>query len=362
MQSKQSTHTGTCYGEAMTRISSSRTIISARTILLWLTCVYAILLPIGTGLAGIIGSISLMNYIAVAMILFGSIALLSNKNIFIKKFSLPTIAYFIYTAVSILWAQDIVFNWYVATNIMNGIIFLVLSCFDWEEKDIRGIEKSILLSQIIVIIAVIRNISSLFSYRLNITIVSTIGISDFACGLCLMIALWMNIASTSEQKRMKVLAYISVAVDFAIILMSGSRGALIMVVCMALVWILMGAFGAKTKAITILSIILVIFIFENYFISYLPATVTNRMSLQAIQETHGSGRFNLWTLAWNDFKASNIGRMMFGYGFDSFTNVIGYGSHGGSRDMMAHNVIFQTMIEGGGNRINPIILDGYIPI
>lgn len=59
-------------------------------ILVGFLCVYVTLLPIGTGLAGIIGSISLMNYIAAAIILVGILILLYNSKIVLSYYALPT--------------------------------------------------------------------------------------------------------------------------------------------------------------------------------------------------------------------------------------------------------------------------------
>lgn len=321
--------------------------VGVNLVVLSFLCVYVALLPIGTGLSGIIGSISLMNYIAAAIILLGIVILFYNGKMVLSYYALPTFLYFFYTVISVLWRDELIFNWYVATNFMNGLLFVILSGLDWKIDNIEKIEKCILASQIIVYMVVIMNISSLFAYRLNITVVSTIGISDFACGLCLMIAMWMELASASRCGKVRLCAYASILIDFAIIIMSGSRGASIMAVAMTFMWIFMGKYSLRTKMLTVLIIIIAIIAFETYFIHLLPATITTRMSIAAIQSTHGSGRFNLWSLAWEKFKDSNIGRMIFGYGFDSFTATIGYGSHGGSRDMMAHNVFFQTMIEGG---------------
>ena len=316
-------------------------------IILWLVCLYVILLPIGTGLAGIVGSISLMNYIAIAIIIVGTFNFLYKGKLKITYYMLPTFLYFLYTMISVLWREELIFNWYVATNMMNGILFVAINAADWTNENIKKIEKCILLSQVIVLIAVGMNISSLFAYRLNITIVSTIGISDFACGLCLIIATGMKLVSTSNKKIIRLCAYTFIILDFGIIIMSGSRGASIMSICMIFTWIFWGKYRMRTKIITIFVIIVAIVAFKIYFIHLLPETVTTRMSLEAIQSTHGSGRFNLWSLALDKFKNSSLGRVIVGYGFDSFTETIGYGSHGGSRDMMAHNVFFQTMIEGG---------------
>lgn len=308
----------------------------------FLVGLYVLLLPISTGLSGIIGNISLLNYIAVGIIIVG---ILKARSIPVSI--VPTALYFIYTIISIIWSGNIVFNWYVATNVVNFVLFIVINTYRWKEEDINQVYKCIFLSQLIVFFAVLVNVPNMSNYRLTITIVSTIGISDFACGLCLIIALWMTIASTTKNTWIRVLSYVSIGFDFAVILMAGSRGAIAMFIAMIVVWILMGNSSRRIKIVTIIVIIVAIFFFQNYFMDFLPSYIRNRLTLDAVMQSHGSGRYNIWRQAWDTFIGSNIGRMLFGYGFNSFLDAVSYGQHGGNQDLLAHNVIIQTMIEGG---------------
>ncbi|SKA62876.1 O-antigen ligase [Eubacterium uniforme] len=309
--------------------------------------IYVVLLPIGTGLAGIIGSISFMNYISALIIVIGLMVVFSCRKVVINRDVFPSMMYFFYTVLSVIWAVNPQFNWYIATNLINGILFVVLNCVKWSEEDFDRLNICLIISQIIVFFVVIRNLSTLFVYRLSITVVSTIGISDFACGLCLLIAFWMQEVNDTKSRFRRIISYLFIAFDFGIIIMAGSRGASVMFACMIVAWIVMGNYSRKVKLISISVIIIGFFLFENYFVNLLPATITSRMNVEAVVNSRGSGRFNLWSLAWEKFKASNFFRMFFGYGFDTFAEAIAYGGHGGHIDMMAHNVVFQTMIEGG---------------
>lgn len=283
-----------------------------------------------------------MNYIAVAIIIFGIVNLR-----YIKKILIPTIIYFLYTVISLIWSPALTMNWYVITNIVNFILFIVLTSHKWKNNELQFINQCIALSQIVVVIAVMKNISTLYSYRLNITIVSTMGISDFACGLCLLIAFLMNIIIKEDRLWIKSIAYVSLVFDIATIIMTGSRGAILMVAAMMLVWILGKSYSMRKKFIIAIFALFGYLMFDNYFMRLLPNTVLNRLSLDAVENSAGSGRFNIWALAWRKFLDSNLFRMFFGYGFNSFADTIKYGSFGGHTDMMAHNAVVQLLIEGG---------------
>lgn len=129
--------------------------------------------------------------------------------------------------------------------------------------------------------------------------------------------------------------------------MAGSRGALGMFIAMLFTFIISGNFKKKKKISIIIGIIIIGFAGMTYLINFLPQTVTNRMTLEAIRESRGSGRYNIWSLALEKFLDSSFLRICFGYGFNSFSDIVNYGSHGGFQNLMAHNMVIQTMIEGG---------------
>ena len=240
--------------------------LSLRRVFKFFICIYVVLLPIGTGLSGIIGSVSLMNYFAVAILASGIVLMATHGSAgTISKDTVPTILYFVYTIISIIWSSNTVINWYVLTNIMNFLLLVVLNTYKWNKKELATIEKSLAVSQLIVVWAVLRNIATLNTYRLSITVVSTIGISDFACGLCLIIAMWMNSAASSESKWTKLIAYLAIAFDFAVILMAGSRGALVMFAVMAVVWVLLGDYSRRSKLFIIVMIVIALVFFDQFF-------------------------------------------------------------------------------------------------
>ena len=288
-----------------------------------------------------------MNYFAIGIMICGITSCITRRVIKINSKIIPTLLYYFYTVLSILWSPNASLNWYVMTNAANFVLLVILNLHEWKNSEIESVNRCVLISQLVVLYAVATNISSLFSYRLSITIVSTIGTSDFACGLCLIIALWMRIASTTEKPLWRFISLIAIAVDVAIIIMAGSRGALVMVAAMVLVWLFLSSYSRKTRIAITVAVLAALFIFSNYFMELMPSTITSRLTLSAIQSSRGSGRFNIWRLAWESFVNSNIIKMTFGNGFDSFLHAISYGSHGGHQDLLAHNVLIQTMIEGG---------------
>lgn len=309
---------------------------------------YIILLPIGTGLSGRwTGNISFMNYVILGIILTWLGLVIAGEPTKVKKTSIFTILYFFYTIISLGWSDSPKITWYITTNIFNGVLFFVLSSYVWNELKMKRINSCFYISQFIVYIVVLMNLETVFIYRLSVKVFSTIGIGDFAIGLCLLTAFWMSNAVNGKNTNLIVLSYVCVILNLFIILLAGSRGGMVMFFAMSVVWIFSDNSFKGLKLILLISVIAIYFVIVLVGLHYLPDVIQQRMTLQAIIDSRGSGRFNVWMLAYDRFITSDILRALFGHGFNSFAPEIAYGKHGGRLDLMAHNVIIQTLIEGG---------------
>ena len=74
---------------------SEKLIVTPSSVIKFFTYIYIILLPIGTGLSGIIGNTSLLNYFALIIIIFGILNVISGSKTAttIKEVMVPTLLY-----------------------------------------------------------------------------------------------------------------------------------------------------------------------------------------------------------------------------------------------------------------------------
>ena len=81
---------------------------------------------------------------------------------------------------------------------------------------------------------------------------------------------------------------------FYVLLKSGSRGGLLAVGVPILFYILVGTKGIQIKIISVISVGLAVVLFTTVLSPLLPESITQRYSLERIEEDRGSNRLDLW--------------------------------------------------------------------
>jgi O-antigen ligase len=298
---------------------------------------YIILMPIGTGLT--IGDYSIMNLVAICYFIF-SVFSRKKWRISADVGSLSVVLYFVFSLFSLNWAGVFLnVNWYVYTFAMNMILFIFITWDTYNQKEIKAIHTSVFLSIIVVCAVTLINIQSAVQFRLQIELNRPIDMNDFGCGLLLIIALLIYRFYTGK----KLLNIILLSVMLLILVLTGSRGALISgiaVICCGVI-----LHGQKVKNIiwSLIGIAAVI-IFFILIKDYIPVYLQKRFLLSTLLEDHGTGRAFIWYSAFETVKNANAFQMAFGSAFNTFGNAISpiYGYY-----KMSHNVFVQSLIETG---------------
>lgn len=307
----------------------------------YIFALYIVFLPIAAGLSGIIGSISLLNYISLVYLGLALVRRLKEKILIFYPRIKYVYFYFYYTLLTCLWNQHFEFDWYFTTFITTVLLFTFSTMNHYSEKELLLFKNAVLASIVVVFVVTLANIATATNYRLYITVSSTIDPNDFACGLCIMIALLMTFLL--EQKR-KLVA-IPLVLLFLIVIISGSRGAILMVLGMIVYWLGVSMKNKKlmTLLIAILAFAIVYIVFEDHISQYL----LERISIVSVINDGGSGRLNIWKAALNKFMNSNLTHMLFGYGHGGFRDAVNYVAIGHTRAYEAHNMFINALIEGG---------------
>ena len=137
---------------------------------------------------------------------------------------------------------------------------------------------------------------------------------------------------------------IPVLVMLTMVLLSGSRGALI---AFALVFFFQIClyFGnsrhAMRKIFAVAIVLIVVALSFDLIMGLLPESVSMRFSLEYLEEKGTVGRGRTWAFLWNYFKESNMLRMLFGNGYGT-TALINEIKH-----RVAHNLYLDNLITLG---------------
>ena len=137
---------------------------------------------------------------------------------------------------------------------------------------------------------------------------------------------------------------IPVLVMLTMVLLSGSRGAL---VAFALVFFfhICIYFGksrhALRKIFAIAVVMIIVALSFDFILGLLPESVSMRFTLEYLEEKGTTGRSKTWAFLWEHFKNSNMLRMLFGNGYGT-TSLINEIKH-----RVAHNLYLDNLITLG---------------
>ena len=137
---------------------------------------------------------------------------------------------------------------------------------------------------------------------------------------------------------------IPVLVMMTMVLLSGSRGALVafaMVFFFQICLFFGGSRHAMRKIFAVAALMLVVALSFEFILRYLPESVSVRFSLEYLEEKGTTGRSKTWAFLWNYFKESNMLRMLFGNGYGT-TALINEIKH-----RVAHNLYLDNLMTLG---------------
>jgi hypothetical protein len=128
-------------------------------------------------------------------------------------------------------------------------------------------------------------------------------------------------------------------------LMTGSRGAMVALIGIALVQVFCLLRKEKrlqisTFLLVAAGILLVIFLYEP-ILSLLPESVAVRFTPEYIAEHGSTGRAQIWSYLLGRFNDSNLFRMLFGYGFGTVAYLNEY------NHLVAHNLWIEHLLAVG---------------
>lgn len=148
----------------------------------------------------------------------------------------------------------------------------------------------------------------------------------------------------SKKLFVKCMLWVLILCGIYIILMSGSRGALIAMIISMLITLFTG------KRLTLKGLIMIIvfgfiawLVIKNCIIELIPENTLSRISIEAIINDNGSGRSDIWKSAINDYWNGSIFNILFGYGYGGIEVSNGFGM----ATSTMHNQFLQNLVSYG---------------
>lgn len=307
----------------------------------WLFALYLVLLPISTAVAGFITSASLISVLGVLYVAVSIVEMIRDDTLKIDRSLIIIMMYFIYTILSCTWFKDFTFDWYFQQFALTAAIVVCTAMRPVTEEKIWLYKTSIYLSIAVAVIAAIFNIPEK-GHRLVISITSYMDPNDFACVLAILSSVFFD--GILKKKRI-VLNVVLIGTVAFLIYCTGSRGGLLTLFVVALVFIMNIPGINKQRILVILGGAIVAFLLLAE--SGIDPKILGRFSISNIIKEGGAGRTLIWGAAFKAFLSSDPLHILFGYGHGSFGTAVKYVAIGHGDTYMSHNMFVNALIEGG---------------
>lgn len=313
----------------------------------WIPLLFVLCLPLSWA-ASAIGSV----YRWITLLVFFFCIVKNKAKIRIAKTSMP-----IFLAMSFMVGFS-VFSMIWGTSISEGIkgalsfILMYLVAIVFVSFDYGKSRLSERLDQFWIAVGIISACLFIFGDRAKIglygsrTSLRILGTStdpnEFAGLFAVPLAVNVYYAFTAKGRK-RIINILAMAVEMFVVLLSGSRGAMIACIISMTLTILF-CIQMSIKNILILSIVVLLLavVFARYVLPLVPADILVRMKLQTILNDGGGGRSTIWESALEQYWNGNVFRILFGYGANG---LIAVGERGATGTM--HNYYLQVLTNFG---------------
>lgn len=287
-------------------------------------------------------------YLAIIISIMIIMELLISKTVEIKINSIQKRM----TLSILFWSMTLLFSYESIGSIeiffrliLLYLCFILVSLKTYSKSNIALINTIIIIGvTAFSILAIFYNINSTNRVYFYILPGKSVDPNFFCATLILPTMIVYNKIMEKSVLYKKIFYFATLIIVLFAALLSGSRGGILAILgatAMYTIYILFNRrqISVLKKAILVIGILMLILLLIK--LSFLlPNFIRDRLNSQSIKTDKGSNRFIIWGNAINVYKNSGILRQIFGYGYNSFRHVAGFGN-------VAHNGFVQTLLEGG---------------
>lgn len=244
----------------------------------------------------------------------------------------------------------------IVTLALNlALVFVLGSVQRYSEAEVNLLYKAMLYGSWLTVLLMLAfsHISS--DGRLSLQLGEGIQDQNYINGYMLFAFSFHSNAALSERKWRHLIAALLI---MGIVLLTGSRGAFVAYVAVALLYLVLMVIGTG-KPLRNLVVLMVLVIMASCFIELvleqMPESVSERFSWDFIMQHGTTGRTRVWRHFWEHFCDDSIMRMLFGHGYGTS------GTVNQLNDLVAHNLYLDNLITLGiVGLILQILTQGYV--
>lgn len=304
-----------------------------------LACLYFLLLP--TTIAVNSAGNSILKLATVPIGLFFLVTLiLSNRKLQINGVHLALLLYTLSVVSTLFWAADSVSMDNVLGYILNAALYLCLTVVPYSNAELELMEKIQILLLVILNLMTLLSNGSRFD-RTTLVIMGQTSDPNYFVGFFIFPLTIALKQFASGKHRFFHLALI--AVSMYSIFLSGSRGGFLAIAVTLAGFAVLYPSGFAKRFLFLIGGMGLLFVLWTVFKPILPENIVERMSVEAVLETGGTGRMDIWKSMLREI-FNQPEKLLFGRGITAMHQLFISGT---LYKVVAHNQVIQTLYNQG---------------
>ena len=304
-----------------------------------LACLYFLLLP--TTIAVNSAGNSILKLATIPIGLFFLITLiLSNRKLQINGVHLALLFYTLSVVATLFYDSDAVSVDFVVGYILNAALYLCLTIIPYNQTELELMEK------VQIVLLIILNVMTLLSNgiendRTTLMIMGQTSDPNFFVGFFIF-PLTVALKKLVSGKH-RILYMVLVAASLYSVFLSGSRGGLLAIIITVAGFALLYPTDLAKRIFLLVGGMGLLFVLWIVFKPILPENILERMSVEAVVETGGTGRWDIWKSMIKEI-VEQPEKLLFGRGINAIHPMLKQGSW---VNVVAHNQVIQTIYNQG---------------
>lgn len=234
----------------------------------------------------------------------------------------------------------------IITLFLNFVVIILFSMRPYTREEIERLFKAVALSGWLFLVLTLLY-GEFRNARLFVVIGGLQQDPNYFCGFIIFPICYYLWRFLENSKFWNLASALILSVP---IFLTGSRGGLLALLgSVFVIFVIYIKRGDSSRFVKFFFAVLVILLVVLVFWRYLPEQITNRFTLEYTLEDNGAGRFEIWEDIIAEFKDAELWNQVFGHGAATVKNF-------NSRQQVAHNIYFETLIETGVTGILMLLL------
>lgn len=304
-----------------------------------LACLYFLLLPTTIAVDSAGNSILKLATIPIGLF-FVVTLLLSNRKLQINGVHLALVLYTLSVLTTLFCSVGSNSVDYVFGYFLNAALYICMTVIPYNKAELELMEKVQILLLVILNLLTLLSNGTKFD-RTTLVIMGQTSDPNYFVGFFIF-PLTIALKQLVSGKH-RGLYLVLIAVSLYSVFLSGSRGGFLAIAVTFAGFAVLYPSGFAKRIMLLVGGFILLFVFWTVFKPFLPDNIVERMSVESVVETGGTGRWDIWKSMLREI-VEQPEKLLLGRGIDAMHRLF---VHGKWADEFAHNQLIQAVYNQG---------------